>query len=46
MPVSIHKDDVKALLERRGWIRGAGGDLYFPVDAKPHLHVGLKAGYH
>ncbi|MBK8978643.1 MAG: hypothetical protein IPM29_22325 [Planctomycetes bacterium] len=39
-----HKDDVVRLFKGRGWTVGAGGDVYFPAQGKPHLHLRVMSG--
>ena len=40
-----HKDDIVKLLVGRGWIKGSGGECYFPENRRPHLHVRIKSGF-
>ena len=37
----VYQDDVARALRHRGWLKGAGGDMYFPPHGYPHLHARL-----
>ena len=48
-PTELTSYDVFDAFRKRGWVKGAGGELYFDGHGKtdhPHLHLRVKQGMH